>query len=104
MGKNTEPVTVNLERFCVNSELKAWAESAPAKVLQFRTGISASRIYDWRSGRFGANASTLEIIRRDKLAFAREQMEQARAVIRQSLGPMADLYPDAVERVLGGEL
>jgi hypothetical protein len=102
VGTYTRRVTVNPDAFCVNAELKAWASSAPAKVLSLRTGISKSRIYDWRTERFGANAATMEIVRADKLANARAQIEQGRAVIRQSLGPLADLYPDAVNRILEG--
>jgi succinylglutamate desuccinylase len=102
METYTRRVTVNPEANCVNAELKAWASSAPAKVLALRTGISKSRIYDWRTERFGANAATMEVVRADRLANARAQIEQAKAVIRLSLGPMADLYPDAVEQVLKG--
>jgi hypothetical protein len=103
MGKNTRTLCVNAQKNVVKPELSAWANSAPAKVLAARTGISESRIYDWRSGRFGANAATLEIVRADRFAAAKAQLAQARAVIRQSLGPLADLYSDAIERVLGGE-
>lgn len=101
--KNTRTNCVNAQKVAVKSELAAWSKSAPAKVLSFRTGISESRIHDWRSGRFGANAATMEVVRADRLANARAQIEQARAVIRQSLGPLADLYPDAVDKIAGGK-
>lgn len=103
MGTYTRRVTVNPDAKKVNVELAIWAKSAPAKVLSLRTGISQSRIYDWRSERFGANAATMEIVRRDRLGHARAQIEQAKAVIRQSLGELAELYPDAVEQVLRGK-
>jgi hypothetical protein len=101
MRTYTRGITVNPATIAVKNELAAWAKSAPAKVLSIRTGISQGRIYDWRSERFGANAATLEVIRNDKVSEARRQIIEARAVIRQSLGAMADLYPDAIDKIMG---
>lgn len=103
MGTNTRSITVKPEAFAVKSELAAWAKSDQAKVLSIRTGISVGRIYDWRSERFGANAVTLEIIRAGRLREAKRRISEAKAIIRQSLGELANLDPDAVEKIVRGQ-
>jgi hypothetical protein len=55
----TKPVCVNLELICVNEEIANAANSASAKVIARKTGMSASRVYDLRSARFGVNAQHL---------------------------------------------
>lgn len=98
---------LNEQNVVIAREAAAWAKCDVPKVLsrelpEYGAKISESRVYKLRAGTDGVSASTWEAIKAHRLARALRQRAEAEAVIRQSLGELAELYPDAVEQVLRG--
>lgn len=102
--KTTRKIFLNEQKVIRKREIATWAKSDVPKVLSREIVIlSESRIYKLRAGLDDVSTSSWEAIKAHRLARAHRQMAEARAVIRQSLGPLTDLYPDAIERVLDGK-